>query len=230
MGGGRTKAKWYNLVNDAFHKNERGIILISETWLVNQEVAPPIEGYYYIGSNREGLSTRQAKEGVGILISENLGEVIWTEKGRNFIAHSMKVSGIEYIIISVYVTHESLKKNMEIFQNLRKLLNKRVKKDTRVIVGGDFNAHISEFAETQNVRGSLLKNLANQNKLTIVNMTTKCRGKATRKEAVLDYVLCNDNALENVLEMEIDEKRTRSTISDHNMINLELRLDKRKRN
>ena len=105
----------------------------------------------------------------------------------------------------------------------------KVKTDTRVVIGGDFNAHISEFAESQNVRGSLLKDLVSQNKLTIVNMTTKCRGKATRKEAVLDYVLCNDNALENILEMVIDEKRIRSTISDHNMINLELNLDKRRR-
>ena len=65
---------------------------------MNQEVAPHIDGYYYTGSNREGLSNRHAREGVGILIPEHL--------------------------------NRSVKKDMNIFQSLRKLLNKKVKRDT----------------------------------------------------------------------------------------------------
>lgn len=53
-----------------------------------------------------------------------------------------------------------------------------------------------------------MKDLVNQNKLMIVNLTT-----------TIPPV--------NVLEIMIDEKRTCSTISDHNMINLEINLEER---
>ena len=40
------------------------------------EETPEIEGYYYIGSNRQGLLTKNAKGGIGVLIPENLREEI----------------------------------------------------------------------------------------------------------------------------------------------------------
>ena len=234
MAGGRTKHKWLNLMKDAFQRNEKGIILVNETWLINIEEPPKIGGYYYVGSNRQGLVPRKAKEGVGILIPENLGEENWTYKGKNFVAHSIKINEEEIILVNVYVTQESVKQNMQYFQSLRELLVKRTNKNSTIIIGGDFNAHIAEYAETQNVRGDLLKELANQNKLTIVNLTEKCSGKITRngkskqgnmeqKGSVIDYVLCYEKALKRIQSMLIDEERMRSKLSDHNLIEVVLK-------
>ena len=115
MAGGRTEHKWVNLIKDAFQKNEKGVILVNETWLINMEESPRIEGYYYVGSNRQELLTKNAKEGVGILIPENMGKENWTQKGRNFIAYSIRINGEEIILVSVYVTQEGVKRNMQYF-------------------------------------------------------------------------------------------------------------------
>ena len=55
-------------------------------------------------------------------------------------------------------------------------------------------------------------------------MSTICEGKATRKEAILDYVLCNELALQSITKMVIDENRIQCSLSDHNMIMLEMKL------
>ena len=114
-------------MKDAFQRNEKGVILVNETWLImiNMEEPPRIEGYYYVGLNRQGLLTKNAKEGVGILVPENLGKENWTQKGRNFTAHSIQINGEEIILVSVYVTQEDVKRNMQYFQSLREFLVKK---------------------------------------------------------------------------------------------------------
>ena len=97
-----------------------------------------------------------------------------------------------------------------------------------ILVSGDMNAHISQFAERQNVRGDLLMELAERNQLEILNLSSKCKGRYTRKnehsKSVIDYVLCNQAMQNLVREMEIDEDQLRSQISDHCMINVVLEI------
>lgn len=71
-GGKNNKSKWVNNVRDAFQRNGKGVILVDEIWLTNMEERPNIEGCYYVRSNRQGLLTKKAGEGVGILIPKNL--------------------------------------------------------------------------------------------------------------------------------------------------------------
>ena len=53
---------------------------------------------------------------------------------------------------------------------------------THVAIGGDMNAHISQFAEQEDARGGMLKEFASQKGLVIVNTTEKCDSRVHSRE------------------------------------------------
>ncbi|XP_018497315.1 uncharacterized protein LOC108865118, partial [Galendromus occidentalis] len=199
-------------------RDAKGIILVSETWLMNEEVPPKISQYEWLGSNREGKTGKHAKAGVGILIPQGIGRVISTERGRDFIATKVEIQSSIWLFCSIYVAHERGRQNGQLFENITNVLSHEHDGKTHVVIGGDMNAHITQFSEQEDARGWLVKNFASQNGLIIVNTSDKCEGKFTRKGAVLDYVLCNTSAYRKLQQMVIDEKRQITQISDHNLI------------
>ena len=69
--GGCEKSKWMNLIEEAFPRNEegskekrKGVLLVGETWLMNEEIPPKLPQCEWIGSNREGKTGKYAKAGV----------------------------------------------------------------------------------------------------------------------------------------------------------------------
>ena len=86
LAGGRTKHKWKTVVKNAFDSNDEGLILLSETELMNEETAPSIKGYRFFGSNRTGQSGKHAKAGVGILFPTKFGVETWVENGKGYVA------------------------------------------------------------------------------------------------------------------------------------------------
>jgi Reverse transcriptase (RNA-dependent DNA polymerase)/Endonuclease-reverse transcriptase len=87
-----------------------------------------------------------------------------------------------------------------------------------LIIGGDFNAHLEEFASEMDSRGKLLKEFALKHGLVILNTTDKCQGQHTRKDAVLDYLLCSNDCYELIDCMLVDDQRSVYSGSDHNII------------
>ena len=86
-----------------------------------------------------------------------------------------------------------------------------------VIIIGDMNAHIGNDSEGIigespyiNKNGHMLRNLVKRRNLTIINKKEICKGKYTREDpsgskSIIDYVICNQIATENIKSMEIDE-------------------------
>ena len=68
--------------NENEKPSKSGIFLLNETWLMNEETPPKIPQYEWYGSNREGETGKRARAGVGILIPEDLGQVISTKKRK----------------------------------------------------------------------------------------------------------------------------------------------------
>ena len=230
--GGRTKSKWRNLAREVFSAtNERdikkGIIMVNETWLVNDEIPPKLAGYEWIGSNREGKTGKHAKAGVGISVPTKLGQIISSEKDRDFLMMRMEIESTKWLFISMYVSHERGKFNAQLYERITEVLDRNCGENTHVVIGGDMNAHITQFSDEENARGFLLKNFVSQNGLIIVNTSEKCEGKFTRNKAVIDYVLCNGMAYEKLTHMKVDELREKTRISDHNLINLSFNIEAR---
>ena len=197
---------------------------------MNDEMAPRLNGYSFLGSNRSGESGKHAKAGVGMLIPENLGEESWVEKGKDFLAVGLSIHKREYIFISVYVAHENVGSNFKLFTEVGDVIKRRRKNNSCILVGGDMNAHLSQFAGTQNMRGKLLMEFAEQNQLCILNLTDLCEGRKTRYDATIDYALCNQMMRGYVRHMRIHEDQSKSKLSDHNMINIELEIPTTGRN
>src|SRR5580693_619463 len=96
------------------------------------------------------------------------------------------------------------------------------------------NAHLHHFDNYQNGRGELLLEFAGSHNLSILNMTEKCSGKYTRivadQKSVIDYVLCNANALEKFQSMSVDEDQNVVDISDHNLMSVDFAYNILRRN
>ena len=157
---------------------------------MSDETAPSLNGYRFLGSNRTGESGK-AKAGVGVLIPNNLGEESRVEKGKDFLAVGLSLHRKEYIFISVYVAHENVGSNSELFNEMSEIIKRRKKNNSCILVGSDMNANLSQFAGTQNMRGKLLMEFAGQNQFSILNLTDLCEVRKTKYEATIDYVLCN---------------------------------------
>ena len=96
-----------------------------------------------------------------------------------------------------------------------------------IIVGGDLNAHIPRFDGKENHRGRLLQKLADEHRLRFMNESVKCVGKFTRRDAVIYFMLVNENAEHRVNNMLIDDKRYFTGLSDHNLIILGMAIPRK---
>ena len=90
---------------------------------------------------------------------------------------------------------------------------------------GDFNAHLLGLDGWQNFRGDLLESFAADHRLMILNFSDKCSGHYTRETAVIDYVLCSGNALKTLQKVTIDDSRQYTTLTDHNLIIVQCKVD-----
>ena len=70
----------------------------------------------------------------------------------------------------------------------------------------------------------LMMEFAGLNYLKVLNFSEKCVGRNTRGDAVIDYVLWNQNMQHRVIKMGVDEGRTRCELSDHDLITVSLKV------
>ena len=193
-------------------------MLVQETRLVNLQEPPSIEGYYWVGSNRETRGRENPSGEVGILRASYLEEE-WTERGTDWIAQAVKKGGKRWVFTCIYVAHTSERNNKTLYSDISNLFRARCERTDFVLIAGDMNGHIRRFDGKSNFRGELLDKFARENEMAILDGSAKCRGRFTRKkDLVIDYVLVNSTAFEATESMVIDEDRQITTISDHNII------------
>lgn len=183
---------------------------------MNIEVPPRIKGYIWRGSNRQGPSGRRSYGGVGILYSAHLNE-LWNEKGESWSAIAVNIGKEEWVLVSLYCSHSSKATNKKLFRSVSSFLIDRCQ-GRGVLIGGDFNAHTHLFEDNNNARGRLLMDFVNQHGLIVLNSTNICKGRYTRGQSTIDYMLCNEVVYRKAYEMIIDDQRNITNISDHNVL------------
>lgn len=223
MNGGRSERKWVTIERDVLRSPEEvSILMVSETRLMNSETPPNLSGYSWIGSNRRGKSGRRSSGGVGILWATHVGDDVWSEKGKDWVAQAIQIEGEIWVFISIYVAQTTPSLNRRLFDAVTDVIRYRCIGRENLIVAGDFNAHLRQLDGYQNARGEMMLEFANQMNLTVLNMTNKCQGRYTRsvnnQKTSIDYVLCNQISLRKILVMHIDETQEKVCISDHNLI------------
>lgn len=212
------------MVQTMFNDERKGVILLSETKLMNDETAPKINSYYFIGSNRDGPTGQKSCGGVGILMPSIRFKEIWTMRGRDWIAHAVEGANQKWVFISVYVSHdERIQRNAKLFRDVSTVIREKCLGNVNLLIAGDFNAHLTEFAINQNNRGDLLKDFAAEHNLEIINLSEKWSGHQTRGAAVLDYALCNKRCFEKVTRMDTEK----SILSDHDILRIQVKLDRK---
>ena len=65
---------------------------------------------------------------------------------------------------------------------------------------------------------------AGQNHLRVLNLSEKCVGRNTRVDPVLNHVLCYQRMHEKVINMVVDEGRTRCKLAHNNLITVTLKF------
>ena len=103
-------------------------------------------------------------------------------------------------------------------------------KEEKLIVIGDFNAHIGILGnQPLNQNGRLVRNLMESTDLILINTDeTKAKGRVTWRqgiyESVIDFIFCNESMYDKIEMMEADEQGEKINISDHNLITVEVTI------
>ena len=236
-------------------REQPDIMILVETKLAGKSCFK-IDGYnQVIQRNRKELGGGlliAVKNNTGIemiiLNIEDKQEIMWVK---------IKMKHITYMIGVVYgYAAESRTSDEEIeewYFNLEKEISKY--SDEKIIIVGDFNAHVGRDDlgipnnhENINQNGEKLRSLVERRELIMINATHKCKGKWTREDpngtkSILDYVITNEHAYDNIKNMIIDEehnikftrflkskKQSIEKPSDHNTITFLLHGQKTREN
>ena len=176
-----------------------------------------IEGYkFFYNSNKQGqggiiIGVKKELGGITIETERVLGEYqsLWVriDNSRN------KIN-----IGCIYAPQESRTKIgvfREMYEHINKRINKAKHDDEKIVITGDFNAKIGNMIkgnrEEVTKSGKLLKKMAMEQELSILNSINKCRGKWTRisgkEKSIIDYVMVFQEDERYVSSMKIDEDK-----------------------
>ena len=102
--------------------------------------------------------------------------------------------------------------------------------DELVFIMGDFNAHVGIIGEQElNYNGKIVLDIMTENNMITLNDTDKCKGKYTwsrgQSKSVIDFVLVNSLAFGICDQMDIDERLEQFHLTDHNLIEISLKLN-----
>ena len=182
-------------------------------------------GYKSLTSMRD----MQDKKGGGLLIctrndvdmveKENSNpDVLWVE---------IKIKQLTFDVALCYWDVRYGERNKKIIGNLKKIIEEN--KDKKLMVLGDFNAHIGILGEQEvNQNGEEMIRFVEDAGLILLNIDRECTGEITRnfrdQKSVIDYVMVNDRLYGDFLKMEIDEDKRKYDLSDHCMISISLKI------
>ena len=102
--------------------------------------------------------------------------------------------------------------------------------DELVFIMGDLNAHVGFIGEQElNYNGKIVLDNMTGNNMIMLNDTDKCTGTYTwnrgQSKCVIDFVLVNSLAFGICDQMEIDEQQEQFDLTDHNLIEISLKLN-----
>ena len=222
-------------IDDIMHEcSEWGldVVCLTETQLIESvEIDDADHAYHFIGKGR----SKQLRKGGGVAvmwrkdakIECEVLDVGNCEMSEDILAMKLECLGNkskkEAVFVCVcYVTVEGVlgkEENQKKYELLRNFMDKYGHE--RIIIMGDMNAHIGVLGESQNNNGDLLREACESMSLEILNETI-AEGRVTWNgrecKSAIDYVLTNESARKNIIDMRIDEEGEFDSNSDHNLM------------
>ncbi len=125
-----------------------------------------------------------------------------------------------------------MKKNIKIKREMNTILNEAV---VPTLVIGDFNGHLGFLGEQSiNRNGKIVLELMENNNLILINDTPLYEGIYTWSRGIqksaIDFVLANKECYGLIQDMYIDEQNEIVDLSDHNLIQLRIKVNTTKPN
>ena len=132
------------------------------------------------------------------------------------------------VYLSVVKGEEEKKANEDMKKEVRRHIE-NCEDEELIFLLGDFNGHIGILGNQQlNYNGKLVMDIKTECDLILLNSTEKCDGTYTwsrgDQRSAIDFVIVNNNALKICQSMKIDEGQDVFDLSDHNLIQVELKL------
>ena len=219
------------------HDCDPQIFLLTETHL-RSNIGINIKGYKFYGRKREGKNGG----GVGILVRDDILdktavhisnrniEIMWISAHKN---------QSKPLFIGVYYGQQESRTNkteMEMEMSLLKEEIEEMKIEGDILIATDGNVKIGLLGEEISRNGRLILEVFEGTGLNLLNNSTKCKGKITRKNtknaceiSAIDFVVASDEVVQIVSEMTIDEnelyKVRGKNDTDHNTICIDLNIN-----
>jgi len=134
-------------------------------------------------------------------------------------------------LILVYFSVSEKDRNKNIRNEIEKKLEEN---DGPLLIAGDFNGHVG-FKGKQKLdsNGKMIIEWMEKYRLIMLNEDEKCKGEYTwskdGKNSVIDYVLATESMYRKFLGMVIDEKKEEFDLSDHNLVSVNFKVKKIKK-
>lgn len=219
MNGGRRKQKWTEIAK-VMQEEKIGIALLTETHLREDEYPFTDNNLEWEGINR--MKGEKAGGGLGVMYDKGSHlKVLKRCKEHMWIKQETPLNSCTRGLVYMATQGEISEWNQEIYRCLQKDLTE-INTNEPVMIVGDFNGHILEIDQREDMNGKQLKTFVELNNLNIGNISEKCKGKVTwqrnTQATTIDYIILNQNMDKIVSEIKIDDEGDLGIESDHNSI------------
>ena len=131
----------------------------------------------------------------------------------------------------VYFSVNDVERNREITQEIEKIIEEN---SEPLIITGDFNGHVGfKGPQKLNRNGETIIHWMDKYGMIMLNDDERCTGEVTwsrnEQHSVVDYVMVTEEAYKRFYKMRIDEEKDVYDLSDHNLIEVEFRVQEEKR-
>ena len=187
----------------------------------------------------EKMRDSHDKKGGGLMIiyreKDDVEMTIKDTKECDIMEAEVEVGKISFSLTLVYFsvdkTEEDRKRNVKLKTEVGRLAT--ASKDKPQIILGDFNGHLGFLGTQQkNHNGERVLDLMETHSLQLLNGDMKCEGEITwcrgEQRSVIDFVLVNEAMYKRFHEMKVDENKEKYDLSDHNLIEVNFRMDVKK--
>jgi exonuclease III len=223
--GCKKATKWQELFVAA-EELDLDILAVAETHLCDLERPLVIPEYKWFGCNR--LEGESSYGGVGFLVKKTVRTFDDSQdqsglgKDNAWIHCNYKGQRVTFGV--VYFSHQnSREEESMLMEQIKDITKARRQLGDEVLIMGDFNGHLRELGGVRtDQRGKHVKALAKFIGGAILNMSDKCQGKYTYMSGIrktcIDYMIATDGLESHLRSIVIDENKSYSPGSDHNLM------------
>ena len=161
----------YMEIEDWMSRNKCDIAALNETGLIGREYMELGKGYEWVGVNKCVEAGRSG--GVGFIVRSGVmfESVESMSDDVCFIKIGRLDSKYEWLLGSIYMNCEGVRKeeNKAKANCIMTVVKHAMEVGLKVMIGGDMNGHIWELDKCENWNGRLIKSLANELGLQVLN-------------------------------------------------------------